>query len=319
MTAQGSSDRSVRGQRGQVLVIVALALVALVAFVGLAVDVGYWYGERRHMQNAADAGALAGAYQLCYEADKSESAVTTAALDYAEDNGAARGLSSVQIHTDTGTVVVTAVTPAEFFFARVISSLGDFNIPAVAAAQCGEADEGCGMWPVAMDMPSYQNTVLTGNCNGPTKWDDGAYIDSLTPNSGEGRAPGSQFILWASDNNDKTYTNDYLEKNCWFQSNPVDTAPYDLAPVLGGTPMDPGSRGWVRLQLLPGYDVPADSGYEACGTINNCGADALKCWLRFGYIGSIAIGDCLAAALGAWLSSSPGPSQLHPPHADGQR
>jgi Putative Flp pilus-assembly TadE/G-like len=48
-----------RRERGQVLVIFALALTVLMAAAGLAFDVGRFYSERRFLQNAADAAALA--------------------------------------------------------------------------------------------------------------------------------------------------------------------------------------------------------------------------------------------------------------------
>ncbi len=46
-------------EAGQVLVIFVFALVTLMAAAGLAVDVGRFYSERRFLQNAADAAALA--------------------------------------------------------------------------------------------------------------------------------------------------------------------------------------------------------------------------------------------------------------------
>jgi hypothetical protein len=45
--------------RGQVLVIFCLGIVALFAAAGLAFDIGRFYSERRFLQNAADAAALA--------------------------------------------------------------------------------------------------------------------------------------------------------------------------------------------------------------------------------------------------------------------
>ncbi len=48
-----------RDARGQVLVMVAILLVVLLAFTGLAIDVGRQAAEHRHIQTAADAGALA--------------------------------------------------------------------------------------------------------------------------------------------------------------------------------------------------------------------------------------------------------------------
>ncbi len=53
-----------RPARGQVVVIFAISLVALLAAAGVAFDIGRFYSERRFLQNAADAGALAAANAL---------------------------------------------------------------------------------------------------------------------------------------------------------------------------------------------------------------------------------------------------------------
>jgi Flp pilus assembly protein TadG len=53
-----------RRRRGQAVVIMALAMVAIGGMVALAVDAGRLYFQRRQMQNAVDAGALAGAQDL---------------------------------------------------------------------------------------------------------------------------------------------------------------------------------------------------------------------------------------------------------------
>lgn len=61
------SDRSRLARRkdhGQVLVLFALSAVVLLAGAGLAVDIGRFYSERRYLQNAADAAALAAANAL---------------------------------------------------------------------------------------------------------------------------------------------------------------------------------------------------------------------------------------------------------------
>lgn len=54
-------SRMRRAYRGQMLIIVAAAMIGLIGVLGLAIDVGMSTVERRTMQNAADAGALAGA------------------------------------------------------------------------------------------------------------------------------------------------------------------------------------------------------------------------------------------------------------------
>ncbi len=49
-------------ERGQALIVIALVAVALVGMVGLVVDGGRGFLDRRKAQNAADAAALASAY-----------------------------------------------------------------------------------------------------------------------------------------------------------------------------------------------------------------------------------------------------------------
>ena len=88
------------GEHGQVVVIVVLMMVALMAAAGLAFDVGRFYSERRFLQNAADAGALAVANALIRGETNAD----------AESEGRdilARNL----LGGPTGTLAVVAVTP----------------------------------------------------------------------------------------------------------------------------------------------------------------------------------------------------------------
>ena len=50
-----------RNEKGAPLVMVGIALTAILGFSALAVDIGYLVVTRNELQNAADAGALAGA------------------------------------------------------------------------------------------------------------------------------------------------------------------------------------------------------------------------------------------------------------------
>ena len=54
-----STDLHRTGERGQAIVIVALIVVVLIGFIGLAIDGGRLYWERRILQNAVDSAALA--------------------------------------------------------------------------------------------------------------------------------------------------------------------------------------------------------------------------------------------------------------------
>lgn len=53
-----------RDDRGVIMVMVALLLPVILGFVGLGYEVGLWYQTKRSLQNSADAGALAGAYEV---------------------------------------------------------------------------------------------------------------------------------------------------------------------------------------------------------------------------------------------------------------
>jgi Flp pilus assembly protein TadG len=58
-----------RSQRGQAIVIVALVLTVLFGFMGLVIDGGRGYLDRRHMQASVDAAALAAAYDYMNSSD----------------------------------------------------------------------------------------------------------------------------------------------------------------------------------------------------------------------------------------------------------
>lgn len=77
--------RQSRRERGQILVMAALLVTALVGFLGLVIDGGFFYAQRRHAQSAADAAALAGA-RLLFEGASATSARATA-QEYAAGNG----------------------------------------------------------------------------------------------------------------------------------------------------------------------------------------------------------------------------------------
>ncbi len=78
-------------ERGQAIVIIALAMIALIAFAGLVFDGGTAYAERRRMQNAAEAGALSGAYKLAFGLNSTNQDICHAISEYTLDrNGQAR-------------------------------------------------------------------------------------------------------------------------------------------------------------------------------------------------------------------------------------
>jgi uncharacterized membrane protein len=49
-----------RSEEGQSLIVIAVVMIGLIALMGLAIDGGNLFLQRRNAQNAADAAALAG-------------------------------------------------------------------------------------------------------------------------------------------------------------------------------------------------------------------------------------------------------------------
>lgn len=58
-------NKSIQNEQGQNMVLMAVILVVLVMLAALVIDGGFGLAKRREAQNAADAGALAGANMLC--------------------------------------------------------------------------------------------------------------------------------------------------------------------------------------------------------------------------------------------------------------
>ncbi len=153
--------RAIRSERGQGLVVAAIALFVVAGFAALAVDVGQAMHERRELQKAADASALAGASEL----RTSDCGVVPIAEEWAEKNGIDVGtelgsveVSSTYVSNDTVTVEVERDVP--YIFARVL----DFDsqtLHATATAQIGSPAAMAGLAPfgVLEDAIDYSGST----------------------------------------------------------------------------------------------------------------------------------------------------------------
>ncbi|MBC7234988.1 MAG: pilus assembly protein [Chloroflexi bacterium] len=158
-------------QRGSVLVQTALMMTVLLAFVALAVDLGQVYAVRRRLQNAADAGALAGARALCFGAPAQ---AFSQASTYASLNGAPT--ATISIDYDQERVHVVAQETVSTYFAGVIG-LSSFDVQAEATAACGVTNRVCGAFPVAFDLPTWEAKIA---CDQEFYvWDDDSIEDDM--------------------------------------------------------------------------------------------------------------------------------------------
>ena len=141
-----------KGEGGQVLIVFVLGLAVLMGFVAMSVDVGLILQERRHLQNAADAAALAGAQEL----PGSPAAAVALAQQYAEAHGVDLTdpdytfVATTPYLADPGKIEVTLSHDVGFIFGRVLG-LDIANVPARAVAGLGvsstyaifQTDPGC--------------------------------------------------------------------------------------------------------------------------------------------------------------------------------
>lgn len=118
---------------GQTLPLVALCMLALLGMLALILDGAWAYAQRRYAQNAADAGALAGATTIVH-GSRSDSAVRAAAQAFVERNRSVYdGLVYINISgtalpnptngvvpSDAEGVRVTAHLTFDTFFANVV-------------------------------------------------------------------------------------------------------------------------------------------------------------------------------------------------------
>ena len=151
---------------GQVLLLVTIAIAVMIGFAALAVDVGLLWTERRHMQTAADAAAIAAATAM-----RNSSDLTTAADDVAALNGF--------VADGNGVTITVNNPPSEGYFANnsqyvevIISQpqttyfmqvLGYRQVTVSARAVSGEANGPACVY--ALDSTASNAISMTGNFN----------------------------------------------------------------------------------------------------------------------------------------------------------
>ena len=166
-------------RRGVIAVMFALMLPIMIGFIGLGVEVGYWFQHRRNLQTAADAAALAGAYASIF----SES-ISTAATADATRNGYSSSTDTINAASittstagntytpDQNAVEVTMTRSVQLMFAKVlIDNDVTINATAVAVAVPG-GDEAC---VLALNTTAQRAINVTGTA---TVSMEGCYVAS---------------------------------------------------------------------------------------------------------------------------------------------
>jgi Flp pilus assembly protein TadG len=255
-------------QRGQMLVIFALALVAIIAMVGLVIDGGAAYAQRRGQQNAADLAALAAADAL-YNAQTQSQAVAVA-----------KGVTARNSYADTANGVVVTVTfppnkvqvdisaPHQNYFARVVGQ-PTWQVSTTAQAVAGTPDTAVGAAPVIMSIQDFnpdgspKSQFSQANCSGTNA--DGS--TGCIWGNGNGDVPNNA-TDWAwtlyGDNVNTSTVRDYLEgvgqlngmAGCNGTPPPAATIADGTAPYWGQGNNGMHNGAFNSANCIIGLDVP---------------------------------------------------------------
>jgi Flp pilus assembly protein TadG len=162
----GSRQSERRREDGQMLVLFCLALVAMIGLVGLVIDGGAAYAQRRSQQNASDLAALAAADALYNGRTQAEA--TTVAQAVAASNFAGSG-ASVTVTFPDSKVQVDVSAPHENSFARLLGQ-AQWQVSTTAQAIAGVRDTATGAAPVIMPIQDFnadgtpKAAYTEGNC-----------------------------------------------------------------------------------------------------------------------------------------------------------
>lgn len=120
-------------ERGSVIILFALFLVSAIGMAALAIDLGYYFQEKTHLQNTADAAALAGVQDLT---DTNQA--TTTVHTYIQNNGytpAYANSITPAYSKDNSKITVTLTKDIPTFFMKV------FHINTLSATVVASAEQ----------------------------------------------------------------------------------------------------------------------------------------------------------------------------------
>jgi Putative Flp pilus-assembly TadE/G-like len=279
------ADARAHAQRGQILVLFTLGLVAMIAMVGLVLDGGDTFAQRRVEQNSADLAALAGANAYMNHVGtvaQKTSAAITAATAAADDNGYADGGGtsvnvSVALKSSGAEVAVDVTAPHPNNFTRVVG-INSWDVSVTASAMTGAIDTAVGAAPWLMHInafngdgsPKYtqSNPIAFGEANGdyPISGTDLAWTDfngNNNVNSSEvsGIIDGSnvvtatmEFGQYIGQHNQGNHTTLYGDVNSYLAGHDVPV------PIVGpgnpdcpyGPPGHPDGcfKGWAMFHVI---------------------------------------------------------------------
>jgi len=146
------TTRRHREERGQLLALFAICLVAVVGMVGLILDGGGTFVQRRDQQNVADAAAMAAGYAVVNGTDASDAARAVAAANGYTD-GVAK--TTVTFGSRNGAYIVTITRPHVNSFARVMG-FTSWDVTTTASVVAGIPNGAFGAMPLIFNEDAFK-------------------------------------------------------------------------------------------------------------------------------------------------------------------
>jgi hypothetical protein len=243
-----------RAERGQIIVIFALALVAIIGTVGLVIDGGGAFAQRRDEQKVADVASIAGANAYMNTnggVTPRTNAAIAGARAAATRNGYTDGVSGATVGVtvvlqSSGALVRVGVTaPHENSFARVMG-MNSWDVSVNAAATAAQVDTAVGAAPWIMNIGAF-------NADGTPKYTSGNPIAFGEANGDYPTSPTD--IAW-TDYNGSNNVNTNEVSNIIDGSNVV-TATIDFGQYIGQHNNGFHNALWGEVDSqLAGQDVP---------------------------------------------------------------
>lgn len=139
-----------RQEKGVALIYMALASMAFIALAALALDGSNLYAQRRRMQTAADAAALAGVRSMALNQDSAQ--VIQDLKSLAHSNGAGNQPNDIRSaqNDEDRTINVTTRTTVPSYFAKLFN-FNDFTVGANAKAEYAPVKKIDNLFPVAVN------------------------------------------------------------------------------------------------------------------------------------------------------------------------
>jgi hypothetical protein len=140
-----------RHEGGQVLLLFVLAVAVLIGFTAMTIDVGMLFENRRHLQNTADAAALAGVADLPFDPPAAKQHAQEWIL---KNNITADKITAIEVRTTSfpnDTLYVEVDQDFDWIFARVLGQTSS-TVGAQAAARTGSLIGGHDIMPWALLM-----------------------------------------------------------------------------------------------------------------------------------------------------------------------